>query len=66
MRDKKRFPFYGSVPYMSAADYVKDDDWYYSSSEQATDGTYWDIIENPFTGEYAYTNLEEVGISNDL
>ena len=60
MKENRCFVFYGSLPYISASEYIESDDWQYSSCEKALDGTYWDIVENPFTGEYAYTNLEEV------
>ena len=60
MRENRRFPFYGSIPYVSVYEYIKSDEWTYSGTEKALDGTYWDIIENLFTGDYAYTNLEEV------
>ena len=64
MRDSKRFPFYGILQYMSATAYASSDDWKYSSTEKSYDGTYWDIIENPYTGEYAYTNLEDINEFN--
>lgn len=65
MKENRRFPFYGSVPYISPTEYLFSEVWQYCGTEKAYDGTYWDILENPFTGEYAYTNLEEVS-DNEL
>ena len=57
-REKKRFPFYGLIPYIPAKEYLQSDDMQYSSTEQSFDGTFWDIVEC-LNGEYFYTNLEE-------
>ena len=62
-REKKRFPFYGLIPYKPAKEYLHDNEWQYASSEQAFDGTFWDIVEC-LNGEYAYTNLEDENIYN--
>ena len=60
MRENRRFPVYGSLPYMSVYVFLDSTEWEYCGTEQAADGTYWDIVENPYTGDYAYTNLDEV------
>lgn len=60
MRENRRFPFYGELSYKSVQEYINSSEWEYAGTEKAYDGTYWDIIENPYTGEYAYTNLDEV------
>ena len=58
--DKKRFFCYGYLPYMAVKDYINSEEWQYSGTEQDISGSYWDIVENPYTGEYAYTNLEDI------
>lgn len=41
---KRRFPGYGMLEYLKPGAYFNSDNWVYESTEEAIDGTEWDIV----------------------